>query len=432
MTRQTVKLVILDPGHFHAALLQKNMMAQVDPLVHVYAPAGPDVEDYLTKIEAFNHRADNPTQWQTRLYTGADYLERCVAERAGNVVAISGNNRHKARYIEQTLAAGFNVLADKPMAINAAAFASLEASFIEAREKGLLLYDIMTERHEITTMLQREFSAFEAVFGTLQQGDVDNPAVVKESVHHFYKLVAGTPLKRPAWFFDTTQYGEGIVDITTHLVDLVQWACFPGQALDYRRDVNVLGAKRWPTPLTPAQFKQVTTLESYPDCLRKDLQKDTLQVYANGEINYQLKGVHAKVVVLWNFEAPAGTGDTHYSLMRGTRADLVIRQGAAQNYQPVLYIEPGPGVRNPAYEVGLEKALQMLQGTYPGIALKEKGQGWEVVIPAAYHVGHEAHFGQVAEQFMGYLDQGALPDWEVPNMLAKYATTTQALQLARS
>jgi hypothetical protein len=54
-----------------------------------------------------------------------------------------------------------------------------------------------------------------------------------------------------------------------------------------------------------------------------------------------------------------------------------------------------------------------------------------VLIPAAYHVGHEAHFGQVAEQFMGYLAAGALPDWEVPGMLAKYYTNTQALQLAR-
>src|SRR5437868_6448984 len=127
MPDQTVKLVILDPGHFHASLLQKNMMPQVDPVVHVYAPPGPDVEDYLARVEAFNTRAQNPTQWRTELYTGADYLERCVAERAGNVVAISGNNLHKARYIRETLAAGFNVLADKPMAISAADFASLEA-----------------------------------------------------------------------------------------------------------------------------------------------------------------------------------------------------------------------------------------------------------------------------------------------------------------
>ena len=45
-----------------------------------------------------------------------------------------------------------------------------------------------------------------------------------------------------------------------------------------------------------------------------------LRASANGEIRYAIRGVHAKVSVLWKFEAPAGAGDTHYSVMRGTSA----------------------------------------------------------------------------------------------------------------
>lgn len=425
-----VKLVILDPGHFHAALLQKNMVPGVDATVHLYAPAGPDVQDYLAKVESYNARKDNPTQWQTRLYTAPDYFERCIADKSGNVVVISGNNLHKARYISGLLAAGFNVLADKPMAVNDAAFAALEQSFATARKNSVLLYDIMTERHEITTMLQKELSMLEAVFGSLQTGSAADPAVTKESVHHFFKYISGTPIKRPAWFFDTAQYGEGLVDITTHLVDLVQWECFPDQVLDYKRDIEVQSAKRWPTVMTPPQFEKVTQLKDYPDYLRKDLQGDKLNVYANGEINYRIKGVHAKVSVLWNFEAPEGTGDTHFSVMRGTRANLVIRQGAAQAYQPVLYVEPMQ--QDAAYADSLRQAIDALQAKYPGIALKPANGGWEVTIPAVYHVGHEAHFGQVAQQFLGYLAQGALPDWEEPDMIAKYYTTTRALKLAQA
>ena len=63
-------------------------------------------------------------------------------------------------------------------------------------------------------------------------------------------------------------------------------------------------------------------------------------MYCNGEINYTLRGVHAKTSVTWNYKAPEGTGDTHYSIMRGTKANLVIRQGAEEKYQPTLYIEP--------------------------------------------------------------------------------------------
>jgi hypothetical protein len=68
---------------------------------------------------------------------------------------------------------------------------------------------------------------------------------------------------------------------------------------------------------------------------------------------------------------------------------------------------------------------------YPGITLAPAGHAWRVDVPASHHVGHEAHFAQVTAQFLSYVEQGRLPDWEVPNMLAKYATTTQALALAR-
>jgi hypothetical protein len=47
-----------------------------------------------------------------------------------------------------------------------------------------------------------------------------------------------------------------------------------------------------------------------------------------------------KASVTWAYKAPEGGGDTHYSIMRGTKSNLVIRQGAEQKYQPVLYIEP--------------------------------------------------------------------------------------------
>ncbi len=272
------------------------------------------------------------------------------------------------------------------------------------------------------------------MFGTLQAGNVDQPAVTKESVHHFSKPVSGAPIKRPAWFFDTAQQGEGLVDITTHLVDLVQWECFPERVLDYRQDVRILRARRWPTVISPAQFEQVTQMKAFPAYLRKDVQADgNLHVHANGEIDYTLCGVHAKVSVLWNFEAPAGAGDSHFSIMRGTRANLVIRQGVAEKHQPTLYIEPVDGGRRGGAHRRAGAGVAAGAGEISGCrTCALPATAWQVVVPARYHVGHEAHFGQVTEQFLGYVAAGALPEWEVPNMLAKYWTTTQALALAKS
>jgi hypothetical protein len=209
----------------------------------------------------------------------------------------------------------------------------------------------------------------------------------------------------------------------------VQWECFPEQILDYTKDINVISAKRWATVLSKEQFQQVTGLSDYPEYLTKDVRNDSLYVYANGEIDYQLKGKHAKVVVVWNYAAPEGAGDTHYSIMRGTKSHLVIRQGAEQNYKTSLYIEP---LTNDAtFESALSSQFAKVQAKYPGIELKKNDTGWEVQIPEKYRNGHEAHFGQVTEYFLQYLIDGKLPEWEVPNMIAKYYTTTQALKIAK-
>ena len=426
-----VRLITPDPGHFHAALVQKNMYAQVHPEVFVYAPAGEDLEQHVKRIEGYNGRPDNPTRWDLHVYKGDDFLAKMLAEKRGNVMVTAGNNLKKTAYIKAAINAGINVLADKPMAIDVANFEVLKQAFESAKRNDVLLYDVMTERFEITTLLQREFSMLPEVFGTLEKGAPENPAVTKESVHHFCKYVSGAPLKRPAWFYDVEQQGEGIVDVTTHLVDLVQWECFPEVILDVA-DVNIISAKRWTTDLSAEQFALSTGLPEFPDYLKKDVLNDMLRVYSNGEINYTLKGVHAKIAVIWNFMPPEGAGDTHYSIMRGSKASLIIRQGAEQGYKPTLYIEPTANTDPSVFEKTLTGAMTKIQAKYPGVELKKLDTGWETLVPQEYHNGHEAHFGQVTERFLQYLVDGKLPDWETPNMITKYYTTTKALEAAKN
>ena len=169
------RLITLDPGHFHAALVQKFMYPDVDPLVHVYAPGTDDLTEHLKRIERFNARADQPTHWREKVYTGPDFLDRMLAEKPGNVVVISGNNARKAEFILRSVQAGLNVLADKPMIITPAEFPLLQQAFAVAASNHVLLYDIMTERYEITTELQRELSQQSGLFGELVKGSPTSP-----------------------------------------------------------------------------------------------------------------------------------------------------------------------------------------------------------------------------------------------------------------
>ncbi len=427
-----VTLVTLDPGHYHAALVQKSMYDRVDPLVHVYAPGGPDVKNHLGQIKRFNEREEDPTNWQQQVYTGDDFLEKMLAEKRGDIVVLSGNNRRKAEYVKASIDAGLNVFCDKPMCIDAEGFGLLEQAFTTADKDGLLLYDIMTERFNTTCILQKLLVLNKGLFGEIEAGTPENPAVVKESVHHFFKYVAGAPLKRPAWYFDTTQQGEGLVDVTTHLIDLMMWTCFPAQAIDYHNDVVINNAKRWPTPLTREQYQKVTGVPDFPDYLEDELNDDgALPCYSNGETTFTMKGICMRLSVRWDFQAPEGGADTHTSLFRGSKAHVTIRQGKEQNYRPEVYVEPAPGSDGLKVAECLRRTVAGLQGKFPGLRAENARGGWHLVIPDICRVGHEAHFRNVMDAYLEYLAEGKLPDWEVPNMLAKYFITTKSLELAR-
>jgi hypothetical protein len=117
--------------------------------------------------------------------------------------------------------------------------------------------------------------------------------------------------------------------------------------------------------------------------------------------------------------------------MRGTNANLTIRQGAEENYKPILYVaQTGPG-SDEDFAAALTAAIEGLQAKYPGISLTFQNGEAVVNIPDRYKTGHEAHFTQVTEKYLEYLKAGKLPAWEVPNMIAKYYTTTKGYEMSR-
>lgn len=427
-----VRLMTLDPGHFHAALIQKEMYPGVDPTVHVFAPLGPDLLQHLGRVTAFNRRAERPTSWRLEVHAGPDFEERLLRERPGNVVVLSGRNRGKIDRILGSVEAGLNVLADKPWLIDAADFPKLERVLSLAADRRLVAYDVMTERSEITTILQRDLAQDPELAGTIGAGSLERPAIELESVHHILKLVAGAPNLRPAWFFDTAEQGEALADVATHLVDLVPFVLFPGQPIDYRSEVSVLRARRWPTVLTSAELRRVTGLADLGPELTARMSDDRLDYFANGEASFSVRGAHARVKVTWSYEAPAGAGDTHSGVVRGSLARVEVLQGREQQWRPELYVVPNRKEDAARVRAAAAKRVAALAEKRPGLALLDEGERLRVVIPDRYRVGHEPHFAEVTERFLRYLnDPAALPGWERANMLAKYRVTTEAVALSR-
>jgi hypothetical protein len=139
------RLIIVDPGHFHAAPVQKEMYPNLSPKVHVYAPVGPDLADYLTRIARFNTHREQPTNWELEVHAAPDFSERMRHERPGDVAIFSGRNRGKVQGVLSAVEAGINVQADKPLIIDRQELPVLEAALDAADDRGLVLYDMSSE-----------------------------------------------------------------------------------------------------------------------------------------------------------------------------------------------------------------------------------------------------------------------------------------------
>lgn len=408
-----MRLVIVDPGHFHASLLQREMYPFVDRRVEVFAPVGTEALDYLSRVTVFNSRRENPTRWDLDLHLSAGPmgpLDDLLRGKAGDLAVFTGRNRPKIDRILAALRAGMHVLADKPWVISAADLPKLEEALALAEQNRLAAYDIMTERFEVTSELQREFASDAAILGALQ-------SVKARSVHNLMKTVGGMPLRRPAWFFDIEEAGEALADVGTHVVDLVEWTGFAnaGSPVDRNTDVRILAARRWPLRLTRQQFLAVTGNERDSD----------LDYYCNNWVRYSWRGVPVELEITWEWEAPAGAGDVYEAAFRGTRASVEIRQGAAERHVPEIYL------------VGISPAearakVAALQTRWPGLDVVESNGELRLAIPRRFRVGHEAHFAQVANRFFAYAQAPeSLPAWERPNMIAKYFVSTGGVELGR-
>ena len=411
---------MLDPGHFHAAQLHVTMLPGFSDEARVYAPLGPELTAHINRVSSYNSRAVDPTHWKLNVYAGSDFLERMRAEPPGNVVVLSGRNDRKIDYIEAGVRAGQNVLADKPWIIDSRDLPRLEAVLNLADAKRLVAYDAMTQRFDIAYQLQQALVNDASILG-------QPSAVLMESTHYLYK---GST--RPVWFMNPAQQGEGMADVGTHLVDLIEWTLFPGQAIDYRRDVRMIDAKRSPLMLSKAEFEKVTGVAEWPAFTKPNVRDDRLAYFANNEVSFSMKGVAARCSVKWSFEASNGLRDTMLAVYSGSNARVQVRQNKEEQFLPEVDVIPVEASHRVAVRGALEARLKRLSSKYLGLSVADRGEGFRLVIPPSLRIPDEQYFGMLTQRFLGYMrNPGTLPAWEKPNMITKYYITTRAVEMAR-
>jgi len=411
------QLLFLEPGHFHAALTLRVPHPSLADEIVVYASEGPDLSDFLALVARFNRRDNAPTRWRPVVITSGCSLSRLVDERRGDVVVLAGKNGGKARTIRRLHESGFHVLADKPWLVERDDLPSIQASL----ERWPLVTEIMTGRHDVATRLLQRLVATADVFGGFR---AESPALELESIHHLEKLVDGSPLRRPSWFFDVRVQGSGAVDIPTHQVDLTQ-SLVDGSGRAVLSDTRLLSARAWPTPVPAEAFRRITGQPAFPRELERWVEGDTLSYLCNAELRYQIGGVIARSSARWDLAAPPGGGDSSRVVAHGTRADICLEQGAHTGHRRRLAIES----RSAPHDVAgaLRQRVSAWEAEFPGLRVEaDGGQRQLLAIPPGLDAGHESHFAQVLDEFLRAIDEHQWPAERARRILDKYTILAQA------
>ena len=415
-------LLFLEPGHFHAALILRVKNPRVDSVVHLYARPGPERDAFIALVRSFNARDTDPTSWEVHVHESDSPENELVDERRGAIVVLAGRNQPKLGAIARLHEAGFHVLADKPWLTDPAALPALAT----ATAGPPLAMDIMTFRHDSVARLIHRIAASPELFGELDRRSQE-PAIDLRSKHHLLKVVNGTPLARPPWYYDTEVQGNGLVDIQSHMTDQAQWLVDDGSGFDFGHDCALESARLWSTPVTLELFRASTGLGDFPETIADRFEDGVLDLACNGEIRYRLRGAAVRQRADWGPREPEGGGDAHQSTVRGEHATIVGVRGAQTGFRSELHVSPR--IPGRAFDARLDRAFTAWAQELPGLSRRASRFGQEIVIPARLHTTHEAHFPMVLDDFLDLLDADEWPAALASRIRFRYTLLAKAREL---
>ncbi len=400
------RIAVLDPGHFHAALPLRVPNEKISDDVYVYSAPGKELDQFVSMIDSFNTRKENPCSWNLNVCTAENSLEKLISDGFCDIAVLAGRNASKMEKIAKLVKAGINVFADKPWITAASSLKLLESIM---NEKALFA-DIMTERYDVPEKVLESLIAQEDIFGAF---DTSRGAALScGSVHHLWKKVNGKQLIRPDWYFDVAEQGEGIIDVTSHYADLAMriFGRIPGFSLD---SVKLDSATKWTTLVPLADFKEITGKDKFPDSVKQDLCGDVLNLRSNGEIVFSSGNLKAALRVEWRLKAAEGQGDSHFMRCNGSLSDISLGDA--------------PGTIKIIPRASIKDSLEKWNQENPDIKLEEQEKSVLAIIPPEKISGHELHFAAVLNSFLESIETGKSVKSERELLFAKYKLMASAI-----
>jgi hypothetical protein len=176
-----------------------------------------------------------------------------------------------------------------------------------------------------------------------------------------------------------------------------------------------------------ALYGESTGEAAFAEYLGPLVQDGVLDLACNGELDYRLSGVRVHQHAEWGQREAEGGGDVVGTTVRGTGAVVTVTQGPETGHRAEIHLGPGEAGD---LEARLGGALDSWRDDFPGLELGPSKRGFQVLIPKALRIAHEAQFAPVLDAFLDSVEAGEWPAAMASRIRTRYTLLARAHELA--
>ena len=403
-------LHLVEPTHFHAALLLQKLDRRIAGPIFVHARADWNDVPFLGWIHSLEAR--NWDIAQLKVVRSLDPIQEILKCGGRPLAVLAGQNPCKADRVLRLLLANVPVLCDKPLWVNNATGKGL-ANFIQSTNQLIFLDDCMTERFEPVFELQKLLLSEGLPGFELRPGQPERVRFYLCNTHHLSKNVAGVPVRRDNSFFQTDSYGDPFSDVGIHLVD------------HYLRLLTALGVSTSSIDQNPGR------VESFWN----SIDPQTLAISSeSGAIPFPMKQVwhggkgpnRSRITTEWLPASPQVPPECQSAVVHGANGSLVASMDPSTHAMFLDLAGLPRGERVDWLKV-LRKITNKLPEPWPHTLIEETRFGARMTPPQSTTMDHAARFPLVFNLFLNRIQKSRpLNAFERHNLLLKYAISAGA------
>ncbi len=403
-------LHLVEPSHFHAALLLQRLDSRIIGHILIHAGTNWNEAPFLQSLHCLE--TCNWDLGRLKIARSQDPIAELLRDHGRPLALLACENSLKADWALRLLLGNVPVLCDKPLWINATTGKGL-SDFLRITNQDIFLDDCMTERFEPVFELQKLLLTEKLPGFEIRSGPNARVRFHLGNTHNLAKTVAGVPVGRERAFFQIERNGDPFSDVGVHLVD------------HYLRLMTALGISTTYLDRNPGKVES--------DCKTIDPQSLSLNSGTNA-IPFPIKQIWqggngpsmSKIDTEWLPAEDQPTPENQSAIVHGECGSLAATFDIPTNSMVLDLVGLPVGERFNWIRI-LRENIAKFPEPWPHTKMEETRFGIRMIPPQSTRLAHSARFPKLFEQFLNRIQQNRpLSLFERQKLLLKYAITANS------